>query len=80
MVPLAALAASASVISAFYYLKVLKVMYFDEPVGKVSGRSDMLHEWLLASCAVFVSPLGYLITKCLSALALVAAGVLFAPV
>ncbi len=80
MVPLAALAASASVIGAFYYLKVVKVMYFDEPVGRVTGRSDMVHEWLLATCAVFVSPLGYLITKCLSALALTAAGVLFPPV
>ena len=80
MVPLAALAASASVIGAFYYLKVVKVMYFDEPVGRVTGRSDMVHEWLLATCAVFVSPLGYLITKCLSALALTAAGTLFPPV
>ena len=80
MVILATLAAMASVISAFYYLKVLKVMYFDEPVGKVTGRSDMLHEWLLAICAIFVSPLGWLLTKCLGALALIAAGVLFAPV
>ena len=77
MVPLATLAASASVISAFYYLKVLKVMYFDEPVGRITGQSDMIHEWLLCSCAVFVSPLGYLITKGLTHMATTAASVLF---
>jgi len=76
LVVLATLAAAASVIGAFYYLKVLKVMYFDEPVGKITGRSDMTHEWLLAFCALFISPLGYLI-KCLPALATVAASVLF---
>ena len=80
MVWLAAAAAVASVIGAYYYLKVLKVMYFDEPAGRVTGRSDMLHEWLLATCAVFVSPLGYLLTKGLTALTMTAAGVLFAPV
>ncbi len=80
MVTLAALAAAASVIGAYYYLKVLKVMYFDEPVGRVTGRSDLVHEWLLAACAVFVSPLGYLLTKCLTALTMTAAGVLFPPV
>ena len=80
MVWLAAAAAVASVIGAYYYLKVLKVMYFDEPAGRVTGRSDLLHEWLLATCAVFVSPMGYLLTKGLTALTMTAAGVLFAPV
>jgi len=78
MVPLAALGIAASVIGAFYYLKVVKIMYFDEPAAKVTGKSDMVHEWLLAISALFISPLGYLITKCLTALTTVAAGVLFA--
>ena len=80
LVWLAALAALGSVIGAYYYLKVLKVMYFDEPSGRITGRSDMLHEWLLAACAVFVSPLGYLLTKGLTALTMTAASVLFPPV
>jgi NADH-quinone oxidoreductase subunit N len=80
MVPLAALGIAASVIGAFYYLKVVKIMYFDEPAGKVTGKSDMVHEWLMATSALFISPLGYLITKCLIALTTVAAGVLFAAV
>lgn len=75
---LALVAAAASVIGAFYYLKVVKVMYFDEPAGKATGRSDMIHEWLLAISALFISPLGWLFTKGLGALAAIAAGVLFA--
>ncbi len=74
----ALVAAIASVIGAFYYLKVIKVMYFDEPAGKIAGRSDMVHEWLLAICALFISPLGWVFTKGLGALAAVASGVLFA--
>jgi len=74
----ALVAAIASVIGAFYYLKVIKVMYFDEPAGKIAGRSDMVHEWLMAICALFISPLGWVFTKGLGALAAVASGVLFA--
>ena len=78
LLPLALIAAAASVIGAFYYLKIVKVMYFDEPAGRATGRSDMLHEWLLAISALFISPLGWLLTKGLGALAAIAAGVLFA--
>lgn len=78
MVPLAALGIAASVIGAFYYLKVVKVMYFDEPANKITGASDLAHEWLLAACVLFISPLGYLVTKCLTALTTIAASVLFA--
>ncbi len=80
LVPLAALAAVGSVIGAYYYLKVVKVMYFDSPADRVTGRSDVVHEWLLVTCAVFVSPLGYLLTKCLTGLTMTAASVLFPPV
>ncbi len=78
LVPLAVIAAAGSVIGAFYYLKIVKVMYFDEPVGKATGQSDMVHEWLLAISALLISPLGWLLTKGLGVLAALAAGVLFA--
>ncbi|MEN9925233.1 MAG: NADH-quinone oxidoreductase subunit NuoN [Pseudomonadota bacterium] len=78
LVPLAVIAATGSVIGAFYYLKIVKVMYFDEPVGKATGQSDMVHEWLLAISALLISPLGWLLTKGLGVLAALAAGVLFA--
>ena len=80
LVWLATAAAVASVIGAYYYLKVVKLMYFDEPAGTVQGKSDLAHEWLLAACAVFVSPLGYLATKALAAFTTTAAMVLFPPI
>ena len=80
LVWVAAAAAVGSVIGAYYYLKIVKIMYFDEPAGTVQSQSDMVHEWLLAACAVFVSPLGYLATKALAAFTLTAAMVLFPPV
>jgi NADH-quinone oxidoreductase subunit N len=76
-VPLAAIGIAASVIGAFYYIKIVKVMYFDEPVDVVRGESDWAHQVLLAAMAVFMSPLGYLLTKWLDGLATAAANVLF---
>ena len=77
LVPLAAIGIAASVIGAFYYLKIVKVMYFDEPTGKAVGRSDWAHQAILALCALFISPLGYLLTKWLGGLADTAATALF---
>ena len=77
MVPLAAIGIAASVIGAFYYLKVVKVMYFDEPTNIAVGRSGWLHQAILAVAAAFISPLGYLLTKWLGGLANLAATALF---
>jgi NADH-quinone oxidoreductase subunit N len=77
LVPLAAIGIAASVIGAFYYLKIVKVMYFDEPVGRALGKSDWAHQALLAASALFISPLGYLLTKWLGHLAETAAAALF---
>ena len=74
---LAALGITASVIGAFYYLKVVKVMYFDEEVGKVTGAGDTPHYALLAASSLFISPLGYLLTPWLGGLANDAAAALF---
>jgi NADH-quinone oxidoreductase subunit N len=77
LVPLAAIGIAASVIGAFYYLKVVKVMYFDEPANVATGKSDWAHQTLLALSALFISPLGYLLTRWLGALADKAAAALF---
>jgi len=77
LVPLAAIGIAASVIGAFYYLKIVKVMYFDEPTGKAVGRSDWAHQAILGLMALFISPLGYLLTKWLGGLADTAATALF---
>jgi len=77
MVPLATLAIVGSVISTFYYLKVCKVMFFDEPTNVVVGRSDGTHWALLVASTVFNSPLGYLLTGWLGAMAATASAALF---
>jgi NADH-quinone oxidoreductase subunit N len=76
-VALAAIGIAASVIGAFYYIKVVKIMYFDEPRDVVTGRSDWAHNALLVIAAVLMSPLGYLLTKWLDGLAQKAATALF---
>ena len=77
LVPLAAIGIAASVIGAFYYIKIVKVMYFDDPANKAVGKSDWVHQGLLAISAVAISPLGYLLTKPLGAWAGTAAAALF---
>jgi NADH-quinone oxidoreductase subunit N len=77
MFALAALGFAASVIGAFYYLKIVKVIYFDEPVDAVRGRSDVWHHAILIACCAFISPLGFLVTRWLTGLAMTAANTLF---
>jgi len=68
MIVLAALGFAASVIGAFYYLKVVKIIYFDESVDVVKGESDIWHKLILLGSCVFISPLGFLLTKWLGGL------------
>ena len=77
LMPLAFVGIAASVIGAFYYLKIVKIMYFDEPANIITGKSDWAHQALLALAALFISPLGYLLTRWLGALADKAAAALF---
>ncbi|MEL1250180.1 NADH-quinone oxidoreductase subunit NuoN [Aurantiacibacter gilvus] len=73
LVALAAIGIAASVIGAFYYIKIVKVMFFDEPADTVKGAADTPHWALLALCALLISPLGYLLTGWLGSLADMAA-------
>ena len=79
LVPLAAVGIAASVIGAFYYIKIVKIMYFDEPAGRTTGKGDASHSVILAASALAISPLGYLATRWLGALAAGAAASLFHP-
>lgn len=74
--PLAVFGIAFSVIGAYYYLRVIKTMYFDEPVAEF-GRGDALEGGLIAIAAVIVSPLGYLAIPLLSGWTLAAAQALF---
>jgi NADH-quinone oxidoreductase subunit N len=77
LVVLAFLGIAASVISAFYYIKIVKVLYFDEAADVVRGRGDPAHAAHLAVAVAVLSPLGYLLTPWLGRLADSAAAALF---
>ena len=74
---LAAIGIAASVIGAFYYLKIVKTMYFDEPAPAYAKSDSALEGGLIAAAAVFVSPLGYLLIPVLGAWSMAAARTLF---
>ena len=68
--PLAVVGFVASVIGAFYYLRVVKVMYIDAPAETVEGG-------LIAVMAAAISPLGWLGLASLGGATMVAAKALF---
>ncbi|NNF94162.1 MAG: NADH-quinone oxidoreductase subunit NuoN, partial [Altererythrobacter sp.] len=61
MIALAAIGIAASVIGAFYYIKFIKVMFFDEPKGAAPAKAPVSHWAVLGLCVLVVSPLGYLL-------------------
>ncbi len=77
LVAFGAIAIASSVIGAFYYIKFVKVMFFDEPAGVITGKSGAAHWVLLFLTATIISPLGYLLTPSLTDLAGKAAASLF---
>ena len=77
LVALGAIGIAASVIGAFYYIKFVKVMFFDTPADVVKGESETGHWVILLICAAIISPLGYLLTPSLTDLADKAASALF---
>jgi NADH-quinone oxidoreductase subunit N len=66
-----------TVIGAYYYLKIIKVMYMDEPAAPYARVRQPVQGLLVVLAAVFVSPLGYLLIGPLSDLTDRAAGSLF---
>jgi NADH-quinone oxidoreductase subunit N len=74
---LAAVGIATSVISAFYYLKIVKTMYFDNPAPAYGPTEDAPQAVLIVLAALFVSPLGYFSLPYLGALADNAASALF---
>jgi NADH-quinone oxidoreductase subunit N len=75
--PLAAFGIAASVPGAYYYLKIVKVMYFDDPAPEFAPRESAVEGGLIALGALAVSPLGYLAIPFLGAATLAAARALF---
>ncbi|UVO52150.1 NADH-quinone oxidoreductase subunit NuoN [Sphingomonas sp. SUN019] len=74
--PLAVIGIAASVIGAYYYLRIVKTMYFDEPAAAFAP-TDKVEGGLIAVAAVLVSPLGYLAIPALALWTNAAAASLF---
>ena len=77
MWPLAAVGIATSVIGAYYYLRIVKTMYFDDPAAPLAAGEGKVEGGLIAVAAVAVSPLGYLAIPFLGAATLAAAKALF---
>ena len=75
--PLAVAGFVASVIGAYYYLRVVKVMYFDAPGEAYSGRATPVESLLVTLAALFVSPVGWLTLGTLGVWTTTAAKALF---
>ncbi|TZG26152.1 NADH-quinone oxidoreductase subunit NuoN [Sphingomonas montanisoli] len=75
--PLAMIGIATSVIGAFYYLKIVKTIYFDEPAADYAPSDSKLEGGLIALSALFVSPLGYLAIPALGVASMAAARSLF---
>ena len=75
--PLAVAGILGTVVGAFYYLKIVKVMYFDAPGRPLSRPDSAVESGLIVVSALIVSPLGYLLIGPLGRLTTNAAGSLF---
>jgi len=74
---LAVAAIIGTVVGAYYYLKVIKVMYMDEPAAPFARVREPVQGALILFAAIIISPLGYLLIGPLSSITDRAAGSLF---
>ena len=65
-----------TVVGAYYYLRIVKIMYFDEPVAPYARVRAPVEGLLMLLAALLVSPLGYLLIGPLGTLSDRAAGAL----
>jgi NADH-quinone oxidoreductase subunit N len=76
LVPLAVAGIVGAVIGAYYYLKVVKIMYMEEPAPAYMRVREPAQGLVMLACALLVSPVGYLLIGPLGSLADRAAGAL----
>ena len=74
---LAAVAIATSVIAAYYYLMIVKVMYMDAPAPAFAETREPVGAGMILAAALFVSPLGYLSIDALGRATSLAAASLF---
>ena len=73
----AAIGIAASVIGAYYYLRIVKTMYFDEPANQFAPMESRVEGGLILASAAFLSPLGYLAIPAMGMWSMAAARALF---
>src|SRR5206468_5088594 len=66
-----------TVIGAYYYMKIIKVMFMDEPAQPYLRARQPVQGFLILIAALAISPLGYLLIDSLGTLTDRAAGSLF---
>ncbi|WP_309611492.1 NADH-quinone oxidoreductase subunit NuoN [Sphingomonas sp.] len=74
---LAVIGILGTVVGAYYYLKVVKILYFDAPGAPLARVKAPLEGALILLAALFVSPLGYLLIGPIGQIAANAASSLF---
>ena len=77
LLPLAVAGIVGTVVGAYYYLKIVKVMYMDEPAEPYSRAHEPVQGALILLSALAVSPLGYLLIGTLQSLSDNAAASMF---
>ena len=77
LVALAVAGIVGTVIGAYYYLRIVKVMYFDDGEAVIDKVRSPVEALLIAAAAIAVSPLGYLLIGPLGRAADRAAGSIF---
>jgi len=77
LVPLAVAGILGTVVGAYYYLRIIKVMYFDDGEARFKPLRQPVEGLLILIAALAVSPLGYLLIGPLGQLSDAAAGSLF---
>jgi NADH-quinone oxidoreductase subunit N len=75
--PFAVAGILGTVVGAYYYLKIVKVMYMDEPAAPYARVREPVQGLLIFLSALVISPLGYLLIGPLQSLSDKAAGSMF---
>ena len=77
LLPLAVAGIVGTVVGAYYYLKIVKIMYMDDPAEPYSRPREPVQGALILLSALAVSPLGYLLIGTLQSLSDNAAASMF---
>jgi NADH-quinone oxidoreductase subunit N len=78
LVPLAVAGIVASVMGAFYYIAIIKTLFFDDRSEvEVSGGGNVVEGTIVAVSALWLSVIGYLFIQPLATISAHAASVLF---